>query len=105
MVKNNAMQELKKVLIDHLKEDIDRIILYGSRVGSSAVESSDYDVLIILKRPYDWKRKNRIYDVTYDVDLKYDILTDIKLIAMSELETLQGKQPYIRQALENGIEL
>ncbi len=105
MVKNDAMRELKKILINHLREDIDRVILFGSRASSSAPESSDYDVLVILKNPYDWRKKNRVYDATYEVDLKYDILTDIKLIARGELETLKGKQPYIRQALENGIDL
>ena len=105
MTKNDAMRELKEILDHQLREDIDRVILFGSRTGRSASESSDYDVLVILKKPYDWKKKNRVYDATYEVDLKYDILTDIKLISRDELQTLKGKQPYIRQALESGIEL
>jgi len=105
MTKNDAMRELKEILDHQLREDIDRVILFGSRTGRSASESSDYDVLVILKKPYDWKMKNQVYDATYDVDLKYDILTDIKLISRDELQTLKGKQPYIRQALESGIEL
>lgn len=105
MIKNDAMRELKEILKNNLGKDIDRVILYGSQASSSAPESSDYDVLVILKKPYDWKMKNQVYDATYDVDLKYDILTDIKLISRDELQTLKGKQPYIRQALESGIEL
>ena len=105
MTKNDAMRELKEILDHQLREDIDRVILFGSRTGRSASESSDYDVLVILKKPYDWKMKNQVYDATYDVDLKYDILTDIKLISRDELQTLKGKQLYIRQALESGIEL
>ena len=52
-----------------------------------------------------WKLKNKIHDKIYDIDLKYDIFTDLKLISKNELKTFKGKQPFILEALENGIVL
>jgi hypothetical protein len=37
------------------------------------------------------------------IDLQYDIVTDVKIIAESELDTPKGRQPYIQQALAQGL--
>jgi predicted nucleotidyltransferase len=84
---------------------VDRVILYGSRVTSKAHSHSDYDILVILKRGFDWRLKNRIYDATWEVDMDHDILTDIRFISLDEISTIKGFQPYVQEALERGIEL
>ena len=43
-----------------------------------------------------------MYDTTYDIDLKYDLLTDLKIISTDELKTLKGKLPFIQAAIEKG---
>lgn len=100
-----AMKELKELLIKSFPGYIEKVILFGSQVKGRKKIYSDYDVLIIVKKAYDWKFKNKVYDKTWEIDFKYNILTDIKLISNKELKSIKGKQPFILDALENGIVL
>lgn len=100
-----ALENLKNLLLSRFPDDVSRVILYGSRATGEAHPHSDYDILVILKRGYDWRLKNRIYDATWEVDLNHDILTDIRFISLDELTTIKGFQPFIQEALERGVEL
>jgi predicted nucleotidyltransferase len=81
---------------------IEQVIVFGSRVNGDAREYSDYDVLVIVNHPYDWRFEHRMHDATYDINLKYDLLTDLKIMSTDELKTLKGKLPFIQAALEQG---
>jgi predicted nucleotidyltransferase len=105
MRKKQAMQELKELLMKEFPDYIDKVIVFGSQARGSAEDYSDHDILVILKKSYDWKFKDRVYDITWEVDFKYDILTDIKLISKEDLDSIKGKQPFISDALRNGIVL
>lgn len=105
MLNLEAMQELKDLLVKTFPREIEKVIIFGSRVNGDAREYSDYDVLVIVNHPYDWKFKYRLYDASYDIDLKYDLLTDLKIISTDELHTLKGKLPFIQDALERGVTL
>jgi len=103
MFNQPALKELKSILLDKYPAYIDRLILFGSRINESAREYSDYDLLLILKKSYDWRFENEIYDICSEVNLKYDIITDIKIISEQELKTIRGKQPFIQDAISYGI--
>ena len=105
MRNKQAMKELKESLIENFPDYIDKVILFGSQAEGTAQDYSDYDILVILKKPYDWRMKNQIYDKTWEIDFKYNILTDIKLISNSDLRTVKGKQPFVMDAVENGVVL
>ena len=96
-------KELKQLLINNFGKIIDNVILYGSQLSGNSEEYSDYDYLIILKTDYDWKLKKRIQDVCWEIDYKYDIVTDIKIISVNELNTIKGKQLYIQSAIQEGV--
>ncbi len=100
-----ALQELKALLIERYPDYIDQVIVFGSQVNGTARDYSDYDILLILEKPYDWRFENEIYDTCYDINLKYDIVTDVKIISQAELQTLRGKQPFIQNAIHEGIKL
>ena len=103
MDKKKILKELKALLIEHFSDYIDKVILFGSQALDTAKEYSDYDILVILKKDYDWRLADAILALCYDIDLKYDILTDVKLISRNELNTIKGKQPFILNALEQGL--
>lgn len=104
MVKNQKLlEEIKNILTNNLSLNIDRVILFGSRIDKSFKSYSDYDILIILNQSYDWKIEDNIIKCCYDLMLKYDIILDIKVISSSELNTVRGKQPYIQSAINLGI--
>ncbi|MGA1826137.1 MAG: nucleotidyltransferase domain-containing protein [bacterium] len=96
------IRAIKKRL--HTKFDfIKEVILFGSQASEKAHRFSDYDILIIVKYPLSWQQEREVVDEVYYIDLQYDILTDVKIISTADLETLRGKQPYIRYALQEGI--
>ena len=105
ILNRQAMRELKELLLTTFPDDIEQVILFGSQVKGTAQKYSDYDLLIILKHAYDWQFEDKIYDTTWEIDFKYDILTDVKIISTIELQTLRGKQPFIQDALEEGVVL
>jgi predicted nucleotidyltransferase len=103
MLQKAALQELKSVLMMKYSDYIDRIILFGSQLSGNAKKWSDYDILLIVKRPYDWRFENQVYDTCVDINVKYDLIIDIKIISKEELKTLKGKQPFIQNALTYGV--
>jgi len=103
MYRKQALDELKALLFKVFVDDIEKIVLFGSRVYGDAEEYSDYDILIILKHNYDWQFKHSIQQTCWEIDFKFDILTDVKIISLEELNSLRGKQPYILNALANGV--
>ena len=105
IVNHSALATLKSVLLQKYPDDIDQIILFGSQVNGTARKYSDYDLLLIVKHPYDWRFENDIYDMCPDINIDYDIITDIKVISHQELQTLRGKQPFIQDALHHGMRL
>jgi predicted nucleotidyltransferase len=97
------LEELKALLQAKFSDYIDRVVLFGSRSTGTANTDSDFDILIILAKEYDWQLEDKILSLCYEMDLKYDIVTDVKLISHRELSTIKGKQPFIINALESGI--
>ena len=101
MKKNIFLQELKTLLINKFPGIIDKVILFGSQIKGKT--DSDYDILVVLKTNYDWKLENKIIDACFNIDLKYDILTDIKVVSNNELNLPSIQEPFIEQAIKYGI--
>lgn len=102
--KRTIIKELKSALVADFGEDIKEVILFGSRSTGKAHKDSDYDVLIIVNKDYDWRHEDRIISVVYDLELKYDIFIDMKVISLKELHhTIKGIHPLYRDAMREGI--
>ena len=68
------LHELKHLLQKHFPQVIQDVILFGSQAQGTAHEDSDYDVLIVVNGDYDWRMRDEITDIVYDLELQYDIL-------------------------------
>jgi predicted nucleotidyltransferase len=99
VVLNDLNDLLKARFADILKD----VVLFGSQVNGTAHKDSDYDFLIVLKQKVDWKTEREISDLCYEIDLKYDILTDIHILSEGELSTIRGRQPIFVNALAYGL--
>jgi hypothetical protein len=44
-----------------------------------------------------------LIDLCYEIDLKFDIVTDVKVISINDFDQPRGKQRYIRTALLQGL--
>lgn len=101
--KLTILKELKNSLQKGFKDSVKDIILFGSQAYGRPTEFSDYDILIVLKNDYTARDENQIYDLCYDINLKYNIIIDAHLISERELGTLRGKQPIFTKAIKSGI--
>lgn len=103
-MQNIILREIQQMLIELLKNDLHHLVLFGSQLTAHCRPDSDYDILIVLKKPYSYHLKRQILDICYQVCLKYNILIDAKIISDQELtQTLKGKLPIYTEALKNGI--
>jgi len=101
--KLTILKELKSCLQKRYMDSVRDIILFGSQAYGNPTEISDYDILIVLKKDYTARDENQIFDLCYDINLKYNIIIDAHLISERELETLKGKQPIFTKAIKSGI--
>ncbi|MEI6054766.1 MAG: nucleotidyltransferase domain-containing protein [Lentisphaerota bacterium] len=104
------MNDIHKILTDlkdHLKsnygDSVHEVILFGSQARGDSKEYSDYDVLIMLDNDYTGRDENRILDLCYDIDLKYNILLDVHLLSKNEMSSIRGRQSVFINALKSGI--
>jgi predicted nucleotidyltransferase len=67
-----ALQELKKRVCERFPDA--EIILYGSKARGYADEESDIDILILIDSQINRKLKEEITEITYDIELKYDLV-------------------------------
>ncbi len=61
-------------------EKIQRAALYGSKVRGDWTKHSDIDVLLIVEDD-SWKFREPIWRIAAGIDLKYDLLLDIRVIS------------------------
>ncbi|MCP4405868.1 MAG: nucleotidyltransferase domain-containing protein [bacterium] len=98
-------KEIKQKLLQNFGDEINKVVLFGSQSRGTANGDSDYDILVVLEHDYDWRTRRRISHSCYDVDLEYDVFTDVKVISVNELHSAKGRQPFIVNALKEGIAL
>ncbi len=67
-----ALSELKSQLKQRIPDA--EIILYGSKARGDSEELSDIDILILIDKKVDRKLKEKIVDIRYDIELKYDVV-------------------------------
>jgi predicted nucleotidyltransferase len=103
MINNRIiLTQLKKHLQQNLDKPVKDVILFGSRARGDSKLYSDYDILIILNEDYTGKDENKLLDLCYDIDLKYNILLDVHVLSSRELDSARGKQPLYMKALNTG---
>ena len=101
--KKKILEDLNFLLKSRFADDLKDIVLFGSQINGQSHNDSDFDILIILTKKADWKIEREISDLCYEVDLKYNIITDTHVIGEPELNTLRGKQPIFVNAIAKGL--
>jgi len=101
--KGVVLNDLNNLLRARFADNLKDVVLFGSQANGTAHKDSDYYFLIVLKQKVDWKTEREISDLCYEIDLKFDILTDIHILSEGELSTIRGRQPIFVDALANGL--
>jgi len=98
----NALLEVKSTLQGLYKDQLKKIILYGSYARGEQREDSDIDLAIILEGDINtFKEIDRIIDQIYDIELKYNLLISIHPISEKRFEF--EKNPFLLNVKEEGV--
>jgi predicted nucleotidyltransferase len=75
------LEQLKKTGLDVVGP-----YLFGFRANNTFNDESDYDVAIIPNEKVDWKLKDKVREVIYDIMLENDIVIDFHIYSKEEIE-------------------
>lgn len=87
-----ALVAFRDEVVKELNDHVDAAVVYGSVARGEAGEDSDIDVLIISSEKE--KITNRVFDISYDVDLEYGVAMPLALMSgnsLSSLTNLRGQ--------------
>jgi len=93
-----------RAAVDELYGDqIERVVLYGSRARGDARPDSDYDVAVFLKDPDSfWQEAGRLAEVT--TDILYDTGAVINALPL-QAEAYQERTPLMHELRREGLDL
>ncbi|MDP2365038.1 MAG: nucleotidyltransferase domain-containing protein, partial [Ignavibacteria bacterium] len=77
------------------------LYLFGSRANNTFNEDSDYDIAIILKEEVEWRAKDKVRGLIYDIMLEHDIIIDSHIYTEKEIE--MSETPIRESIKSNGI--
>jgi len=69
---SNAISKLKYDLLKSFPEV--ELVLFGSKVRGDFVDFSDIDILILVDKEVDYKLKDLIIEIVYDIELEFNIV-------------------------------
>ena len=75
-----AVREFIKTVRLTYGEKIQRAALFGSKVRGDWTKYSDVDILIIVADDK-WKFREAVWKIAAGIDLKYDLLLDVRIIS------------------------
>ena len=70
-----AIQEAVHLLKEQFP--VEDVILFGSKARGDSDPESDIDLLLLTKKPLDWKERHQIVDALFEVELKNDVVISI----------------------------
>lgn len=83
---------------------IRQFLIFGSSARGDERGDSDIDVWVCLPK-LDRAIEEELFDMAYDLELKYDCLIDLIAVSEKDLEGRIGKAPIRKCILEEGVEL
>ncbi len=97
------LKQFKAALNDMYGDQIDRVVLFGSRARGDAHDDSDYDVAVFLKSlPDRWVEFDRL------ANLRSDFLNDTGTFFDTQpyvSTAYQARTPLMREIRREGVEL
>ena len=70
----DAILKLKKALSDKYGANFSRLLVFGSVARGDDTAESDVDVMVEMRIPVDWKLKEDIISIAYDVELDTGVM-------------------------------
>ena len=84
------LKKLKKGLIEIYGEQVDRILLYGSRARGDERPDSDIDILVVLKDDFNYSEMLRLSsDLAASLSLENDVVISRAFVSREQFENRQ----------------
>lgn len=101
-LEKNVLDTLKTFLIQLYQEELDKIILFGSRARGDDRPDSDYDILIVLNNDFNYSEEiEKTSEFISNISLKYDIV--ISRGFANSFDYLNSKIPFFLNVRKEGI--
>jgi predicted nucleotidyltransferase len=102
---DTAIEELKKSLKERFGVETE-LFLFGSVARGESSESSDVDILVLLKDTVTTAVEEKIYDIAYEIGLEYDIVFGIIVNTKKEWDKLSNIQsPLVVEIKRKGVKI
>jgi predicted nucleotidyltransferase len=96
------LKQLKKELLQIYGENIDSIILYGSRARGDARADSDIDILVVLKNDFNYSEMMRLSSkLVATLSLENEVVISRAFVKKADYEKLQI--PFLMNVRREGV--
>ena len=105
-----TMDQKLKAVAAELKKDIEAkyelldFKVFGSTARDNRRTGSDLDIFVLLPH-VDRFIEEDLFNIAYDIELKYDCLVDLIVFGKGGLDDLLSKTPLYRQVVEEGVSI
>ena len=99
------LERYKEAVSQILGERLKRIILYGSYARGDFKQDSDMDIMILADiQPEEISNlADRIYDITYDFEVKYEMEINPSIQSIQVYEQRKGVYPFFMNIEKDGV--
>lgn len=92
----------KLLVIFNQKNQIQKIILYGSEARGTATQESDIDIAVIINH-YTEEMHHQMIDAVVDLELEYNKVISVLLIDNAQFKAWESSSPFFKNIKKDGI--
>lgn len=101
----DALDAFLTELQQQYPDQVQHVILFGSKSRGDFREESDVDLLIVLKND-DWRLRDRVVDLAFDPLLEYNVVLSPKVVGQDYYDFIARRRtPFYQNVHKDGVDL